>query len=300
MMEHRKGVWLGVGAYAFWGLSPLFWNLVDDIAVTDLLVHRILWSLPVLAVVIAAQRRWVELWTFLRSTKAILISIVTASLISINWGVWLWAVTHEQIVEGSLGYFIGPLVSVLLGVVVLGERLRRLQWVAVGIAAFGVIGMTLTVGTLPWVSLSLAVSFGLYGLVKKHPDIPAPLISLSGEMLVVAIPAALVLGFLDQPDRVAFTDSLPIAIFLVATGVVTVTPLLLFAGAAKRVPLSMVGLLQYITPSMHFILGVWVFGEELSTGRLSWFMVVWLALGVYTYDSITALRVRAPEPELLG
>lgn len=298
-MEFRKGVWLGISGYAFWGLSPLFWNLVDDIGVTDLLVYRILWSIPLLGLVIAVQRRWAELRELLHSGRTILLTIAAAALIAANWGVWLWAVTHEQIVEGSLGYFIGPLVSVLLGVIVLGEQLRRLQWAAVAIAAFGVIGMTLTVGTLPWVSLTLASAFGVYGLVKKRPEIPAPLISLTGELLVVGIPAALVLAFVNQPDGVVFADSLPVAIFLVATGVVTVTPLLLFASAAKRIPLSMLGLLQYITPSMHFILGVWVFGEELSAGRLGWFSIVWLALAVYTYDSVTSRRNEAPGAELL-
>jgi chloramphenicol-sensitive protein RarD len=299
-MEFRKGVWLGVAAYTVWGLSPLFWNLVDDIGVSDLLVHRILWSLPILGLVIAIQRRWAELWDLLRSWRTIVISIVAAALIATNWGVWLWAVTNEQLVESSLGYFIGPLVSVVLGVIVLGEHLRKLQWVAVGIAAVGVAGMTASVGSRPWVSLTLAFSFGLYGLVKKLPEVPAPLISLSGEMLMVAIPAAIVLVFVNQPDRVVFTESLPIALFLMAAGVVTVTPLFLFAAAAKRVPLSMVGLLQYITPSMHFVFGVWVFGEELSVTRLAWFSVVWLALAVYTYDSVRTLRIRSAEAELLG
>ena len=299
-MEFRKGVWLGVAAYAFWGFSPLFWNLVDDVAVADLLVHRILWSVPILGLVIAVQRRWSELWELLRTGRTIVLSIVSASLVATNWGVWLWAVTNDQIVESSLGYFIGPLVSVLLGVIVLGERLRRLQWIAVGIAAFGVSGMTVALGSLPWVSLTLAFSFGLYGLVKKRPEIPAPLISLSGEMLAVAIPAALVLGFVNQADGTAFNESAPLALFFIASGVVTVTPLLLFAAAAKRVPLSMVGLLQYITPSMHFILGVWVYGEELSPARLAWFVVVWLALGVYMYDSITTLRSEPSKVDLAG
>jgi len=299
-MEFRKGVWLGVGAYLFWGLSPIFWNLVDDIEVTNLLVHRILWSLPVLAIVITLQRRWPELREALRSGQTILLSIVTAALIATNWGVWLWAVTHEQIVEGSLGYFIGPLVSVLLGVIVLGERLRRLQWLAVGTAAFGVAGMAVSVGSLPWVSVTLAFSFATYGLVKKRPEIPAPLISLSGELIVVAIPAGIALAFLQQSEGPAFTDSVPVALFLIATGAVTVIPLLLFAGAAKRVPLSTVGVLQYITPSMHFMLGVWVFGEDLSASRLAWFCVVWLALAVYMYDSITALRPERSGAELLG
>lgn len=293
-MESRKGVWLGVSAYVFWGFSPLFWNLVDDIEVTRLLGHRILWSIPVLAAAIAIQRRWTELWTAVRSGRVILLSFATAALIAINWGVWLWAVTHDQIVEGSLGYFLGPLVSVLLGVVVLGERLRRLQWLAVGIAAFGVLGMALSVGSLPWVSVFLAFSFATYGLVKKRPEIPAPLISLSGELIVVAIPAAILLGMSQQGEGPVFTDSLPVALFFIATGAVTVIPLLLFAAAAKRVPLSMVGVLQFITPSMHFVIGVWVFGEELSNGRLGWFAVVWLALGVYIYDSLTPRRSKEP------
>lgn len=299
-MEVRKGVWLGISAYAFWGLSPIFWNLVDDIEVSRLLAHRILWSLPVLAIVIAIQRRWRELLEILRPARTVLLTIATAALIATNWGVYLWAVTHGQIVEGALGYFIGPLVSVLLGVIALGERLRRLQWLAVGLATFAVAGMTISVGSLPWVSVALAFSFATYGLVKKRPEIPAPLISLSGELIVVAIPAAIVLLLLEQSDGPAFTDSAPVALFLISAGAVTVIPLLLFAGAAKRIPLSMVGLLQYITPSMHFILGVWVFGEHLSTNRLAWFSVVWIALGIYMYDSVTTMRTQRSEVNLLG
>jgi chloramphenicol-sensitive protein RarD len=299
-MEYRKGVWLGIGAYVFWGLSPLFWNLVDDVNVANLLVHRILWSLPVLAIVIAIQRRWSELGQLVRSRRAILISVVTAALITTNWGVWLWAATNEQIVEGSLGYFLGPLVSVLLGVIVLGERLRVLQWLAVAIAAVGVVGMAVHVGSLPWVGVTLAFSFAIYGLVKKRPEVPAPLISLSGELMVVAVPASIVLLFFSPTNGPAFTDSFGVAMFFIATGAITVIPLLLFGGAAKRIPLSMVGLLQYITPSMHFILGIWVFGEELSNGRLAWFAVVWLALGVYTFDSITNRSTKSTGAELLG
>lgn len=299
-MSLRKGIWLGVGAYAFWGASPLFWKLVDDLGAIDMLLHRIIWSIPLLAAAIALQRRWRELWALVRSGRAIIGSAIAGALIATNWGVWLWAVTNDQIVEGSLGYFIGPLVSVSLGVVVLGERLRTLQWVAVGIAATGLVGMTISLGSLPWVSLVLALSFGVYGLVKKRPETPAPLISLSGELLVLAIPAIVILGFLHRPQGAAFADSVPIALFLIATGVVTVTPLLLFGASAKRVPLSMIGLLQYITPSMHFALGVWVYGEELSAQRLGWFVVVWLALGVYAYDSVTAHRSPTTPAELLG
>ncbi len=299
-MSLRKGIWLGVGAYSFWGASPLFWKLVDDLGAIDMLLHRIIWSIPLLAAAIALQRRWRELWALVRSGRAIIGSAIAGALIATNWGVWLWAVTNDQIVEGSLGYFIGPLVSVSLGVVVLGERLRTLQWVAVGIAAAGLAGMTISLGSLPWVSLVLALSFGVYGLVKKRPETPAPLISLSGELLVLAIPAIVILGFFHRPQGATFTDSVPIALFLIATGVVTVTPLLLFGASAKRVPLSMIGLLQYITPSMHFALGVWVYGEDLSAQRLGWFIVVWLALGVYVYDSVTAHRSPTTPAELLG
>jgi chloramphenicol-sensitive protein RarD len=276
----------GIGAYVFWGLTPLFWNLIDDIGAVNLLTNRIVWSIPVLLLILAVQRRFKELRLAFSSGATIAFTVFAALLLAINWGVWLFAITNEQIVEGSLGYFINPLVSVALGVVILRETLRRLQWVAVGIATIGVIGMAIGVGTPPWIALVLAFSFGTYGLVKKRPEIAAPLISLMGEILVLAVPAVFVLVAFSNPDDLNVSDGLTTTLFMVATGIVTTVPLLLFGAAAKRVPLTTVGLLQYIAPTLQLIVGVFVFGESLEAGRLVWFIVVWIALGVLAYDSL--------------
>lgn len=285
-MDTRNGVLFGLGAYVFWGLTPLFWNLIDDIGAVNLLTNRIIWSIPVLLVILAVQRRFGELRTAFRSGRTVAITALAAGLLAINWGVWLFAITNEQIVEGSLGYFINPLVSVALGVVILRETLRKLQWIAVGIATAGVIGMAMSVGTPPWIALALAFSFGTYGLVKKRPEIAAPLISLMGEILVLAVPAVFVLVAFSNPDDLKVSDGLTTTLFLIATGIVTTVPLLLFGAATKRIPLTTVGLLQYIAPTLQLILGVFVFGESLEAGRLVWFIVVWIALGVLVYDSL--------------
>jgi chloramphenicol-sensitive protein RarD len=285
-MDTRNGVMFGLGAYVFWGLTPLFWNLIDDVGAVNLLTNRIVWSVPVLLVILAVQRRFGELRTTFTSGRTVAFTAIAAALLAVNWGVWLFAITNEQIVEASLGYFINPLVSVALGVVILRETLRRLQWVAVGIATVGVIGMAISVGTPPWIALALAFSFGTYGLVKKRPEIAAPLISLMGEILVLAAPAVFVLVAFSSPDDLRVTDGLTTTVFLIATGIVTTVPLLLFGAAAKRIPLTTVGLLQYIAPTLQLIVGVFVFGESLEVSRLVWFIVVWIALGVLAYDSL--------------
>ncbi len=289
-MEARRGVWFGIGSYVIWGFSPVYWNLIDDVDATTLLIHRIVWSVPLLVAIVAIQRRFGEIRAAFSSLRTVAITAVAAVLLATNWGVFLWAVTHDHIVEGSLGYFINPLVSVALGVVVLGERLRPIQWLAVGIAAVGVVGMAVMVGSPPWIALTLAFSFGLYGLIKKRPEVPAPLISLQGELAVMVIPALVVLLFFLEPAGQAFGDSPAITIFLIASALFTITPLLMFGASAKRIPLSLLGLLQYIAPTLQLMLGIWVYNEDLSPGRLAWFGVVWIALGVYTYDSITTAR----------
>ena len=297
-MEHRNGIWYGIAAYVVWGVSPLFWNLIDGIATIDLLLHRALWAVPMLALAITMRRQWSTARLAYASWKPRLATMAAAGLVAVNWGVYLWAVTHEQIVEASLGYFINPLVSVALGVVVLGERLRRLQWAAVVVAAFGVAYMAIRLGSLPWVSLALAGSFGLYGLLKKRADAPSPTVSLFGEVTTMALPALAALVLTNPESDVAFGDSLSVSLFLISTGAITVIPLLLFGAAAKRIPLSTIGLLQYIAPSLQFLIGVAVYGEALSNDRLIGFLFVWTALAMYTYDGVvrnSESGIRSPE-----
>ena len=205
-------------------------------------------------------------------------------------------ITNDHVVEASIGYFINPLVSVVLGVVVLGERLRTAQWVAVGVATVGVAGMAIRLAELPWISLTLAFSFGLYGLLKKRDVVPAPTVSLFGEITVLAVPAAILLALGVGAGEATFGSDGATTVFLIATGAITVVPLLLFGAAAKRIRLTTLGLLQYIAPTLQFIVGVAVFGEELNTATLVGFVFVWSALAIYTADSIRSARALAPAP----
>ncbi len=291
-METRKGIWYAVAAWTVWGLSPLFWNLVPGIGATYLLLNRIVWSVVVLTIVLTVTHQWRSVTTSYHSLRSRLLTVVAALLILTNWAIFLWAVTNDHIVEASLGYFINPLVSVALGVAFLGERLRTLQWVAVALAAAGVTVMAIRVGAVPWVSLVLALSFGVYGLVKKNARTPSPFISLFGESTVLAVPAVVALLFFVEPSGPTFGDSASTSLFLISTGVITVVPLALFAAATKRIPLATVGVLQYIAPSLHFALGVFLYGESMTGDRLIGFVAVWVALALYSFDTW-----RAPTPE---
>jgi len=283
-MEQRKGVWLAVAAFAFWGLAPLFWNLLSSVPALDILGHRIIWSIPLLFTIIAGRRRLGVLRESFRSPGTAATALVGGILLAINWGVFVWAVTADRVVDASLGYFITPLVSVALGVVVLRERLRPAQRVAVATAAVGVAGMTIFAGVVPWISLTLAFSFGTYGLLKKRTNAAPPFEGLFMETAFVAAPALIYLAVLAGEGGGAFGSSPTTTLLLVAGGAITVIPLVLFAGAAQRIPLSMVGILQYITPTLHFLVGVVVFNEAVSGGEWFAFVMVWIALGIYTVD----------------
>lgn len=289
-MDTRKGFWYGLFANVIWGITPLYWTMFDEVSSTVLLVHRTLWSIPFLFTVIVIQRRFAEFRKAFSSGRVIAVTAVAAVLLITNWGVWLWAITNERIVEASLGYFITPLISVALGVIVLRERLRRLQWVSISIATVGVVGLTIMMGTPPWIALIIGLTFGIYGLVKNQPEIAAPLISLAGELTIMAGPTMIFLLFFMRPAGGGFGTSVGLSLFLMGTSVVTVVPLLMFGVAAKGLPLSTLGLLQYITPTLQLLLGVWIYGEPLEMDRFVWFVVVWIALAIYTYDSLADPR----------
>jgi chloramphenicol-sensitive protein RarD len=289
-----SGVWYGVAAYSLWGLLTLYWRLFPQVPAIQVLAHRIVWSFVVLAAIVAAS--WGERRAVLRTITPGVIALyaVAAVLIGVNWFLYVFSVNHGFIVESSLGYFMTPLVNVLMGVAVFRERLRAMQWLAVAFAFSGVLWLTLAYGTLPWIGLALAASFGSYGLVKKKATLPS-LEGLTLETAVLVAPAVLFLVVLNRNGDGAFlhsgtaTDAL-----LAAGGIVTVVPLLLFATAVRRIPLSVVGILQYIAPTIQFLLGVYAFHEPFTRTQLTGFGLVWLGLVVFTLDSVRA----RPSPSL--
>ena len=286
----RTGVWFGVAAYVFWGLSPIFWKALDAVPATELLAHRVIWSIPLLGIMLTLRRRWRSLGSAYASARTRRIALAGGTLLAINWGVFVWAVNAGHIVDASFGYFINPLVSVALGVAVLHERLRRPQAVAVGVAAIGVIGMAIVAGIVPWISLTLAFSFGTYGLLKKQKAAAPALEGLFGEVAVVAVPATVFVVLLAASDRGSIGDGGGTTALLIAAGAVTVIPLLLFGASAQRIPLSTVGLLQYITPSLQLLIGIVVYGEAITAGQLFGFGLVWVALALFTVDGLRAGR----------
>jgi chloramphenicol-sensitive protein RarD len=286
----------GVTAYGLWGLFPLYWSLLASAGALETLAHRMIWSLVVVTGVLLWTRKLGSFRAVLRDRRKFLLLTAAAVLISANWGAYIWGVTHEHVVETALGYFIGPLVSVLLGVVLLKERLRRAQWTAVGLGAVAVVVLAIGYGEVPWIALVLAFSFSTYGLVKKLADVGA-VESMAVETSVTLLPAIAYVVFLEASGSGTFTSlGVGHALLLVGGGIVTMVPLLAFAAAAVRVPLSVIGLLQYMTPSMQFAFGVLLFHERMPPERWLGFGVVWLALVVLTVDGLRRRSTRALEP----
>ena len=290
MAETRRGFLLGFAAYAMWGLFPLYWPLLEPAGAIEILAHRIFWSLAVMAGLILALGRRRQLRAVLASPRTRGILALAAVVIAVNWGTYIWGVNNGHVVETSLGYFINPLVTVLMGVVVLGERLRTMQWVAMGIATVAVVGLTVEYGRPPWVALVLAFSFGSYGLAKKKANTGA-VESLTVETLVLAPVAAGYLLWLGAQGTSTFTtEGAGHVLLVVGTGVVTAIPLICFGAAATRVSMTTIGLLQYVAPTIQFALGVFLFGEPMPTMRWVGFALVWLALAIFTFEALTYRR----------
>ena len=288
---NRSGLAFGAAAYVMWGLFPLYWPLIDAAAPVEILAHRIAWSLVVLVALLAVRGRLGALARLPR--RSVLYLAAAAVLIAVNWGTYIYGVNSGQVVETSLGYFIGPLVTVVVAVVVLGERLRPAQWAALSLAVVAVVVLTLDYGRLPWIALTLAFSFAVYGLLKKKADTGAAE-SLTVETLVLIVPALGYLWWLDAAGdgtfgRLSTTHSL----LLAGAGVVTVLPLLAFSAAATRIPLSTLGLLQYIGPSLQFIIGVLVYDEPMPPTRLAGFAMVWVSLALFTAEGLRHRRAVA-------
>jgi chloramphenicol-sensitive protein RarD len=294
--ERRLGVVSGITAYALWGLFPLYFPLLEPAGGLEIVAHRVIWSLAFVAVLLTVVRRWPLVRAAFADRRTVLVLAGAAVLIAVNWLVFVYGVNSGHVVETSLGYFINPLVSVLLGVVVFSERLRPLQWTAVGIAAVAVGVLTINYGRPPWIALALAVSFGLYGVMKKLVRVEAAP-GLFVETTLVAVPAIIVLAVLQaRGDGTATSGGAGHFLLLVSSGIATAIPLLLFAAATRRIPLSTVGLLQYLTPLMQLAIGVFVRHEPMPPARLAGFVIVWVALAVFTADSLRTARAGGRRP----
>ncbi|WP_328488446.1 EamA family transporter RarD [Streptomyces zaomyceticus] len=292
--EDRAGLLYGIGAYGMWGLVPLFWPLLKPAGAIEILAHRMVWSLAFVGLALLALRRWGWIRELVRSPRKLGLITVAAAVITVNWGLYIWSVNTGHVVEASLGYFINPLVTIALGVLVLQERLRPAQWAAVGIGFAAVLVLAIGYGQPPWISLTLAFSFALYGLVKKKVNIGG-LESLAAETAVQFLPALGYLVWLGTQDSLAFgSHGAGHTALLAATGIVTAVPLVCFGAAAIRVPLSTLGLLQYLAPTFQFLLGILYFHEAMPPERWAGFALVWLALTILTWDALrTARRSRA-------
>lgn len=295
MGEQRRGLSYGLGAYLLWGLFPIYWKLLQPSGPLEILAQRVLWSLAFVVLLLVLLRRTGWFRNLSRRPRALAILTVAAVVIGVNWFTYIYGVNTDRVVETSLGYFITPLFSVLLGVVVLHERLRATQWGAVAIGALAVIVLTVDYGQPPWIAFTLAVSFGSYGLLKKKVGVAA----LEGLAVECAVLAPLALGYvlwLQATGDAAFGQvSVAHAALMIGSGVVTAIPLLLFAGAANRIPLSTVGVLQYIAPVLQFAIGVLLLHESMPPARWIGFGLVWLALAIFTVDGLRNHRRQLAE-----
>ncbi|MFD6493747.1 EamA family transporter RarD [Streptomyces sp. NPDC060188] len=292
--EQHIGLLNGFAAYGMWGLVPLFWPLLKPAGATEILAHRMAWSLVVVGAVLLVMRRWAWAGELLRQPRKLGLVTVAAAVITVNWGVYIWAVNSGHVVEASLGYFINPLVTIAMGVLLLKERLRPVQWAAVGVGLAAVVVLTIGYGRPPWISLCLAFSFATYGLAKKKVNLGG-IESLAAETAIQFLPAMAYLLWLGSHGDATFgTEGTGHAALLAATGVVTAIPLVCFGAAAIRVPLSTLGLLQYLAPVFQFLLGIFYFHEAMPAERWAGFALVWVALSLLTFDALRTARRGAP------
>ncbi len=290
-MNHlHPGVLSTILAYTIWGLLPIYWKAIEAVPALEILCHRMTWSLVFLLVLLILQRRWNLLQEVKNHPKHLFYFLGTASLLSLNWYTYIWAVNSGYIIESSLGYFINPLITIILGMLFLRERLRRGQWIAVGFAFIGVAYLTLSYGYFPWIALTLALTFGAYGLLRKT-GVFNSLDGLTLETLWLFLPALFYLLYLESNGSSSF-GHVPwqTNLLLAATGAATATPLLFFAYGAQRVSMATLGVLHYIAPTLQFLLGVFVYREPFDVTRLLGFSAIWLALLIYTIESLFWLK----------
>lgn len=287
--DQRLGIIAGIAAYGIWGFFPIYFHLLAPAGPVEILCHRILWSLAVMVVVLVWRRDGGWIRPLLRQPRQLAELALAAVLIAVNWLLYVWAVEQNRVVDAALGYFINPLVTVMLAVILLGERLRRLQWIAVGLGAVAVAVIAVGYGEVPYIALALAFSFAGYGFLKKRVAL-TPVQSLATETAILAPAAAIAMLVLAGNGDLEFGKDLGLSMLLATTGLVTAVPLVLFAASARRIPLTMLGLLQYLTPTLQFLCAVFIFNEPMPAERWVGFALVWAALMCMSADAVSRLR----------
>ena len=289
MSKNKLGLVFGVSAYSLWGLFPLYWPLLEPANALEIVSHRAVWTLVFCFIVLAITKALKSTLATLKQPKITARLFLTSILISINWLVYIWATNNGHVVEASLGYYINPLIIIGFGVILLKEKMRPLQWVAVSIASLGVLVLTIDYGRLPWIALALALSWGSYGLIKKQLGLGA----LEGLAIETLISAFFYLGYLiyiGNQGTGQFGHSWGLTLLLLSAGAVTAIPLLLFNGSTNRLPFTTIGLLQYITPTLQFSVGVWIRHEDMPTARWVGFLIIWVALTTLAIDLVKSSR----------
>jgi chloramphenicol-sensitive protein RarD len=287
--EYSLGLLFGLSSYVLWGLFPLYWPLLEPANPLEIVSHRAVWTLVFCIIILSLSKQIHSTLQVMKNPKTMAALLLSTILISINWITYIWAVNHDHVVEAALGYYINPLIIIAFGVLLLREKMRPLQWVAVAIAAIGVLVLTIDYGRLPWVAISLALSWGSYGLVKKKLNLGA-LEGLAIETLISFIPYVGYLIYLGNQGTGQFGHSPGLTFLLISAGAVTAIPLLLFNGSTTRLPYSTIGLLQYITPTIQFSLGVWLRHEEMPAARWIGFIIIWCALIALGVDLVRSSR----------
>lgn len=289
MSKYKLGLVYGLSAHFFWGFLPIYWKNIKNASSFEILANRGIWSLVLCIALLAIRRQLRRTLTIIKSKRMFSILAISSGLLTINWGVFIWAVGDNRVVESALGYYIAPLLNVLFGIMIFRESLRKLQWVAASLGTISVLVITFEYHHFPWVSLALALSWGTYSLVKKRIDLGA-LESLTIETLIAFIPNLGFLFFIENKGTAQFGQGISVTILLALAGVATVIPLLFFNGAVVRLPLSTLGLLQYIAPTIFFLLGVFVFNEDMSAGKILAFAFIWAALIALSIDLLKSSR----------
>jgi len=288
----RKGHFAAFAAYLFWGFSPIYWKIVASVPAIEILGLRIIWAIPFLLLVLFIRRDFSVLKIFWKSPWKYKAYLLTPFLLATNWLVWIWSVSNGYVVDASLGYFINPLINVVMGVVLLHEHLRRTQWISLLLALIGVLYLTLNYGQFPWIALTLACTFALYGFIRKTAALGA-VNGLTVEISVLLIPSFMLMLYLHNIGELTLpSQDLKMHLWLSLTGLITVIPLSIFAYGARKIPYSTLGFIQYIAPTLQFLLGVYLYKEEFSVEKLVGFSFIWLALILYSFENLYFHRKR--------